>query len=155
MIRWLYRQWRRLRRLVRGKRRRALALKLEALETLAEVRQEAEERVRESGELFLEWDTWRQLQAQRARHGRPQADAAPGAREPDGAAPVLDAYEDGTCWRVWCRYCHVWHTHSRGAGHRVAHCLVAESPYRQTGYTLRDAGPFTAARRRQEECGDR
>jgi len=38
--------------------------------------------------------------------------------------------------RVWCKFCVAWHLHGMGYGHRVAHCVAAESPYNQTGYYL-------------------
>lgn len=74
------------------------------------------------------------------------------ASDVDAAArrvPTLDAYRDGPTLRVWCRYCCLWHTHGGGAqpgdadGHRVAHCRTLRSPYRDTGYRLREVGPWT------------
>ncbi len=76
--------------------------------------------------------------------------------------PTLPAYRtaDGSQLRVWCDYCPArsnsrrrgcWHYHGcgpefgSGDGHRVAHCWVADSPYRQTGYILREVAE--AARR--------
>ena len=41
--------------------------------------------------------------------------------------------------RFFCRYCDRYHYH--GAGHRVAHCSVEDSPYRDTGYVLIEGGP--------------
>jgi hypothetical protein len=39
-------------------------------------------------------------------------------------------------WRFWCRFCRRYHLHSAGEGHRVAHCVDDQSPYRRTGYVL-------------------
>ena len=52
--------------------------------------------------------------------------------------PVLPAVAsvDGVNASAWCRYCDRFHTHGNAAGHRVAHCLVEDSPYRDTGYVL-------------------
>lgn len=53
-------------------------------------------------------------------------------------APTLPAVsvEDGRRWAVWCRWCDKFHLHAPEAGHAVAHCLVADSPYHGTGYRL-------------------
>lgn len=37
---------------------------------------------------------------------------------------------------VWCQYCRTPHYHSAEDGHRGAHCVNQESPYRKTGYVL-------------------
>ena len=64
--------------------------------------------------------------------------------------PVLPAFStvdwDGKTriLKVWCRHCRKWHVHSGGQapgggdGHREAHCLDAGSPFRKTGYILRE-----------------
>ena len=54
----------------------------------------------------------------------------------NGTPPTLPAYETVHGWRVWCAYCKRWHYHAGEPGHRAAHCHVATSPYRQTGYIL-------------------
>jgi hypothetical protein len=65
--------------------------------------------------------------------------------------PSLPAYADQRgLLHVWCAHCGRWHDHGRGGGHRVAHCGPG-SPYCATGYTLVEAGPWTAAVRRQHE----
>ena len=58
--------------------------------------------------------------------------------------PVLDAYRDrdGLGLSVWCKHCRRWHGHSLGDGHRVAHCHDRSSPYDDTGYILREVGPW-------------
>lgn len=59
--------------------------------------------------------------------------------------PLLAAEQDENgALRVWCRYCSTWHRHGRGYGHRVAHCLNPESPYRRTGYILVAEGAATS-----------
>ncbi len=73
--------------------------------------------------------------------------------------PTLDAYHDKSGeLRVWCEYCQLWHIHSAGDGHRVAHCLVENSAYTETGYALKCCGEWTAEmkqrkRRRLVRCG--
>lgn len=68
------------------------------------------------------------------------------------AAPELPAYRitAGSQARliVFCEACRDYHFHGNGDGHRVAHCHISSSPYRQTGYVLRESGPVTAAIRR-------
>ena len=48
---------------------------------------------------------------------------------------VLDEFADAMRWRVWCKYCQLWHYHGPLAGHRIAHCKT-ETPYSTTGYNL-------------------
>jgi hypothetical protein len=54
--------------------------------------------------------------------------------------PELTAYPDGdqpdSGLRAWCAWCHRWHHHGPGYGHRVAHCHNQASPYRDGGYIL-------------------
>jgi len=45
--------------------------------------------------------------------------------------------------KFWCPYCKTWHTHGRGKGHRVAHCVIGRnykdkeaSPFIETGYII-------------------
>lgn len=58
-------------------------------------------------------------------------------------APVVDALlgSCGSCVSFWCPWCRRRHFHGApdgcGEGHRVAHCFRKESPYRETGYVLR------------------
>ena len=60
-------------------------------------------------------------------------------------SPVLLAIlcrEDpiGNYFKAWCPFCQAWHMHSPEEGHRIAHCDDEnKSPFRQTGYILRDA----------------
>ncbi len=61
-------------------------------------------------------------------------------------APTLKAYlASGEYYRVYCKYCRRWHTHSPFEGHRLAHCDDPDSPYAPTGYNLVYAGEFTLA----------
>ncbi|MGH3774698.1 MAG: hypothetical protein ACRDRR_03015 [Pseudonocardiaceae bacterium] len=85
--------------------------------------------------------------------------------------PVLPAYRDGACLRVWCAHEAVWHIHGgcngtcaaalpryRGLhcecppgtadGLRAAHCTCPRLRAQHAAYTLREVGPFTAAVRR-------
>lgn len=63
---------------------------------------------------------------------------------PNGQLLSLDAptvlaiavRENGTLrWKMWCKYCEMWHSHGPGEGHREAHCNK-ETPYVQHGYNL-------------------
>jgi hypothetical protein len=83
----------------------------------------------------------------------------PGGRTPsrgDGgaggrltSAPTVHAYRGpGGVLYTWCAHERRWHYHGAEAGHRVAHCVCLQSPYREFGYVLVEAGPFTAAVRR-------
>lgn len=38
---------------------------------------------------------------------------------------------------AWCPFCHEFHHHGKGEGHRVAHCKNNDSPFYQTGYELK------------------
>ena len=72
----------------------------------------------------------------------------------DRTIPDLPAYHDPDgCQRIWCRHCACWHRHGVGEGHRVAHCVPAASPYKDGGYILVDAGPFTEDVRRRHRIG--
>ena len=72
---------------------------------------------------------------------------------------VLDAWDTGRHWVIWCKYCHTYHFHGRMEGHRVCHCIthnrngkrLPESQYRNGGYILRYAGPVTPEMRRDME----
>ena len=72
-------------------------------------------------------------------------------------APVLDAYDlgNGAC-AVWCNHCCNWHCHGTRdtLRHVAAHCawippemappdFPGNSPYLETGYWLKPAGPAT------------
>lgn len=60
-------------------------------------------------------------------------------------APELAAYISGrTAW-AWCEHEQRWHRHGLAGGIRSAECACMASPYRETGYRLRDAGPLTPA----------
>lgn len=39
-------------------------------------------------------------------------------------------------WLIDCDHCETTHAHGAVEGHRVAHCAVADSPYRETGYYI-------------------
>lgn len=55
---------------------------------------------------------------------------------------------------VWCPFCQDWHGHGPNDGHRTAHCINPQSPFKETGYRLRVVGEMTeklrkSIRRRQ------
>jgi len=56
----------------------------------------------------------------------------------EGDTPVLGAVPSasGRGWNVWCCWCRRIHSHAPESGHRAAHCIEPESPYRTTGYVL-------------------
>ena len=62
--------------------------------------------------------------------------------------PKVLAYETPAELTFWCMHCREWHRHGHGAGHRLAHCRDAASPYRETGYDLVVVGPMTQQVRR-------
>jgi hypothetical protein len=68
--------------------------------------------------------------------------------EPD-EQPIMRAFYDQATntFRIWCRYCRIWHMHSPFDGSRVAHCgwryPKVISPYSKTGYILKRVGLFT------------
>jgi hypothetical protein len=93
---------------------------------------------------------------------------------PETEIPVLRAVRQGVQLTFWCRYCRTHHLHGAhgncdgcgcrlhdslfgrgpctcppgsGDGHRVAHCWNPKSPYKATGYILREvaAAPKRAA----------
>ena len=41
----------------------------------------------------------------------------------------------------WCPFCNKWHNHGQGDGHRVAHCLGSDSPYKKRGYIIKMMAP--------------
>ena len=68
------------------------------------------------------------------------------------APPVLNALRtaNGVQLVIFCDHCRRWHRHGavgpefgRGDGHRTAHCIDKRSPYKHTGYVLREVGPLT------------
>ena len=67
--------------------------------------------------------------------------------------PVVPAYLDTKKGGLvfWCEYCRQWHLHSCEEGHRVAHCVVAKSPYLKTGYILKRVGILTPEIRKQHK----
>ncbi len=81
-------------------------------------------------------------------------------------APVLDAYDlgDGSC-AVLCDHCRAWHRHGKSDSltHVAAHCAwippelappdhPGNSPYMETGYWLKPAGPATPEILRNITC---
>ncbi len=54
--------------------------------------------------------------------------------------PVLLAVPipSGKCWHAWCPFCKTYHMHGAVAGHHVAHCANENSPFKETGYMLRE-----------------
>lgn len=60
-------------------------------------------------------------------------------RRKDGNIPILLAITDSDGHlSAWCPFCAKMHRHGSGEGHRVAHCADPESPYKKSGYVLRD-----------------
>ncbi len=67
-------------------------------------------------------------------------------------APTLHAYllhgesmgKPADYYLVWCKYCRRVHRHTAGNGHRAAHCRT-DSPYNDTGYSLKQAGTVHSA----------
>jgi hypothetical protein len=57
--------------------------------------------------------------------------------------PVLMAWPsaNGRTVSAWCPHCCRYHTHGRGDGHRVAHCAGDSSPFKDTGYVIREVRP--------------
>lgn len=62
-------------------------------------------------------------------------------------APVLVARQDGPQYVVWCPYCIREHRHGAVSGHRRAHCLDEESPFKETGYEIALPKELPALRR--------
>lgn len=62
--------------------------------------------------------------------------AGPGHRlMPNSTPPIMLCSDTGTHWVFHCEHCKRDHHHSRGPGHRVAHC-GGDGPYSETGYVL-------------------
>ncbi|MQA24289.1 MAG: hypothetical protein GEU94_02195 [Micromonosporaceae bacterium] len=64
--------------------------------------------------------------------------------------------------KIWCQHCKKFHIHGgiseepgAGDGHRVAHCWRDDSPYKRSGYELREVGPFTAEAAREARASAR
>jgi hypothetical protein len=59
-----------------------------------------------------------------------------------GAPPVIQSAPAscGCCIVIACPHCGDVHKHSRGDGHRVAHCLVQTAASRE-GYVIRERVP--------------
>ncbi|GEM_PF-1919538 len=79
--------------------------------------------------------------------------------------PVVKTYDDmRTHLHFFCIHCNCWHHHGRGgkdvpyqegrlgpfAGHRVAHCIATNSPFRENGVILHIVGKLTAAKSYKE-----
>jgi hypothetical protein len=67
--------------------------------------------------------------------------------------PFVEVDTDGEQAWFWCPFCLRYHYHGQGGepsrkggflnyGHRVAHCINSDSPFRETGYYLK-ARPFS------------
>ncbi|WP_339135887.1 MAG: hypothetical protein WGN25_19150 [Candidatus Electrothrix sp. GW3-4] len=81
--------------------------------------------------------------------------------------PVVRCYDDEQVHlHFWCIHCRKWHIHGRGganypyqegrggmAGHRVAHCIVANSPYKENGVVLHVVGKFNPSVRKGHRKG--
>jgi hypothetical protein len=64
------------------------------------------------------------------------------ARAPKADLPVFICREErsrsgGVTWTFWCPFCRRRHIHGAVAGHRVAHCIRPDSPFKRGGYILR------------------
>jgi len=56
--------------------------------------------------------------------------------------PIVKAFKIGKSVKFWCPFCNRWHIHGgepdrQWEGHRVAHCINEQSPYKETGYILK------------------
>ncbi|MEV0226291.1 hypothetical protein [Streptomyces sp. NPDC050704] len=65
---------------------------------------------------------------------------------------ILDAHPDGTHLCVKCAWCHTWHSAPAAddmapgqVTHLISRCTVPNSPYRETGYSVK----ITHRRRRR------
>lgn len=55
--------------------------------------------------------------------------------------PVVKVFktENQKQYIFWCPYCNCFHSHGAIAlGHRTAHCTNKNSPFRETGYILKE-----------------
>lgn len=75
-------------------------------------------------------------------------------QEPKKKFPVLLAYiqKGGKYLQAWCPFCVRWHLHGWGFGHRVAHCHLQDSPFKETGYVLKAADRKVAQRAKEAEA---
>jgi len=55
----------------------------------------------------------------------------------DNDKPIIKAFAVGPLAVFWCEYCKTFHTHGNEDGHRVAHCVSKDSPFKKTGYILK------------------
>lgn len=80
--------------------------------------------------------------------------------------PVVKAYDDEDIHLLfYCIHCRKWHQHGRGGkntpfekgrkgagGHRIAHCTVKNSPYKQNGIILDVVGKFKELKSKRKAC---
>jgi tRNA(Ile2) C34 agmatinyltransferase TiaS len=51
--------------------------------------------------------------------------------------PIIKCFETDNNWVFWCPWCKRLHAHGKGEGYRCAHCHTENSPFDETGYTLK------------------
>lgn len=73
----------------------------------------------------------------------------------DEQIPVVDAYHHDDLFYLYCEHERRWHIHGYEEGHRSAHCICQQSPYKDAGYVLRDAGPVDRSMWRRIMTSDR
>ncbi len=71
-------------------------------------------------------------------------------RIPKSWRPLLKGFERNGQLVVWCPYCATFHHHGAGPGHRAAHCISTDSPFRETGYYI---APFNKSELRKVRDG--
>ncbi len=81
--------------------------------------------------------------------------------------PVVKTYDDEQInLHFWCIHCRKWHIHGRGganypyqegrggmAGHRHAHCMADNSPYKEHGIILDVVGKLTSSIKKRHRRG--
>jgi hypothetical protein len=78
--------------------------------------------------------------------------------------PVVRCYDDEQVQlHFWCIHCRKWHVHGRGgadcpyqegrAGHRCAHCIVENSPYKENGVVLHVVGRLSTSVKKRHRKG--
>ena len=56
----------------------------------------------------------------------------------DGEYPDIICEKTKAGLQFYCEFCGELHKHSKGGGHRIAHCTNPKSPYFQNGYILKE-----------------
>jgi len=84
--------------------------------------------------------------------------------EKDTIYPVVRTYDDEQIHlHFWCIHCREWHIHGRGGanrlyeegreGHRIAHCIVDNSPYKEYDVILDVVGKFDSSIKKRHRKG--